>query len=121
MGRDHRQDAYQALRGVLQGLRDRLTVQEAADLSAQLPFLLRGVFYEAWNPAELLVTIRDRDEFMEYIQAHMGTTVTDIPPRKAFHAVARVLERHTTEGQLMDVEQMLPEELRSMFAKAMAA
>lgn len=37
-----RQVAYHALRGVLFALRDRLTVGEAANLSAQLPTFVRG-------------------------------------------------------------------------------
>lgn len=50
---DHRdrQHAYQALRGVLHALRDRLTIDEAAHLGAQLPMLVRGIFFEAWQPA----------------------------------------------------------------------
>ena len=46
LGTDDRQDAYRAVRGVLHTLRDRLPVEESAQLAAQLPTLLRGVFYE---------------------------------------------------------------------------
>jgi uncharacterized protein (DUF2267 family) len=31
---------------VLHALRDRLTVEEASDLAAQLPMLIRGLYYE---------------------------------------------------------------------------
>ncbi len=46
-----RQRCYNALRAVLFALRDRLTVEEAADLSAQLPMLIRGIFYEGYRPS----------------------------------------------------------------------
>ena len=49
-GRDHSR-AYQALRAVLQALRDRLTVEEVAALGAQLPLLVRGFYYEGWHPS----------------------------------------------------------------------
>jgi uncharacterized protein (DUF2267 family) len=39
-------DAYRALRAFLHPLRDHLPVHEAAQLSAQLPIFVRGVFYE---------------------------------------------------------------------------
>jgi uncharacterized protein (DUF2267 family) len=45
----HRHRAYQSLRAVLRGLRDRLTIDEAVQLGAQLPMLVRGI-YEAWDP-----------------------------------------------------------------------
>jgi len=41
---DHHR-AYHALRAVLHALRDRLTVDQAAALAAQLPMLVRGFYY----------------------------------------------------------------------------
>lgn len=41
-----RKQAYQALRATLQTLRDRMIVEEAAHLGAQLPMLIRGFYYE---------------------------------------------------------------------------
>jgi uncharacterized protein (DUF2267 family) len=43
---DDRQLAYRALRASLHALRDRLIVDEAAHLGAQLPLLVRGIYYE---------------------------------------------------------------------------
>jgi len=48
-GRDHlgdRPHAYNALRAVLHVLRDRLTPEQAVHLGAQLPTLVRGIYYE---------------------------------------------------------------------------
>jgi len=44
------QRAYSILRAVLHALRDRLTVEEAVKLGAQLPLLVRGFYYEGWRP-----------------------------------------------------------------------
>ena len=46
-----RHAAYHALCAVLHALRDRLTVDEAVALGAQLPMLVRGFYYEGWHPA----------------------------------------------------------------------
>ena len=46
-----RHAAYHALRSVLHVLRDRLSVDEAVALGAQLPMLVRGFYYEGWHPA----------------------------------------------------------------------
>ena len=52
LGIDNRAEAYRSLRAFLHLLRNRVTVDEAANFAAQLPLLLRGVFYEEWVPAK---------------------------------------------------------------------
>jgi uncharacterized protein (DUF2267 family) len=47
---EDRYKAYLGLRTTLHALRDRLTVEEAAQLAAQLPMLIRGLYYEGWDP-----------------------------------------------------------------------
>ena len=46
-------EAWSVLRAVLHQLRDRLTVQEAVQLAAQLPLIFRGVFYDGWQPGHV--------------------------------------------------------------------
>src|SRR3954468_20250061 len=45
------EDAWRLLKGYLQTLRDELTLDEAAQLAAQLPLVLRGAFYEGFDPS----------------------------------------------------------------------
>src|SRR5687767_3948670 len=52
LGYTDRQKAYHALREVLHALRDRLPVDAVAALGAQLPLLVRGVYYEGWHPGD---------------------------------------------------------------------
>ena len=48
---DRRNQSYTALRAVLHALRDRLTVEESAQFAAQLPMLIRGLYYGGWDPS----------------------------------------------------------------------
>ena len=64
---DDPQTAWKALRAVLHTLRDQLSVEEATDLSAQLPMLVRGLFFEGWNPARKTERIRTIEKFVELV------------------------------------------------------
>src|SRR5438045_5922213 len=66
-----RHEAYLALRAVLHALRDRLTVEEASHLSAQLPMLVRGIYFEGWRPSESPARISTQDEFVERVASYL--------------------------------------------------
>uniref|UniRef100_UPI003F9CFA71 DUF2267 domain-containing protein n=1 Tax=Mycobacterium sp. TaxID=1785 RepID=UPI003F9CFA71 len=48
---EDREFAYRVLRAWLHTLRDRLTVEASAHFAAQLPDLIRGIYYAGWNPS----------------------------------------------------------------------
>lgn len=101
--------SYAALRAVLHALRDRLTVQEAADLAAQLPLLVKGIFYDNWNPSGVPKKIH-KDEFLAEIRKSstfsLERSINDI-----IVVVAKVLRKHVSEGGLVDVLSVLPKDL----------
>lgn len=109
-----RQRAYHALRAVLHALRDRLTVEEATDLAAQLPMLIRGFYFEGWRPSGKPVPERTREQFLAHIQAafpdEIFTDAADVP-----RAVFKLLSRHITPGEIADVKANLPEPVRALW------
>jgi uncharacterized protein (DUF2267 family) len=90
LGTDDRQAAYRVLRASLHALRDRLPVNEAAQLAAQLPTLIRGIYYEDWVPG------------------------SETEASYAMAAVMRVIRRHVSAGEVEDVQAVLPAELRAV-------
>jgi uncharacterized protein (DUF2267 family) len=109
--------AYGALRAVLHGLRDRLTVDEAVQLGAQLPMLIRGLYYEGWCPRGK-PTKTHKAEFLETIRSHLAPD--RMHPEVVARAVLVVLARHVTAGEVRDVKANLSTELRDLWPSASA-
>jgi uncharacterized protein (DUF2267 family) len=105
-----REQSYSALRAVLHALRDRLTVQEAADLAAQLPMLVRGLFYEAWDPSRVPVKMH-KDEFLERIRRHLSFELPDDNIERCVRVVLGALGRFVTEGELEDIRAVMPRDI----------
>jgi uncharacterized protein (DUF2267 family) len=106
--------AYLALKATLHALRDRLTVAETAHLGAQLPMLIRGFYYEGWNPAGKPVKERHAEEFVAHVR-------DDLKKDEAMHAeqivrgVFRMLAKRVSEGEIEDIKHVLPPELRALW------
>ena len=106
-----RRVAWKVLSIVLHKLRDRLPVDLAAHLGAQLPLVVRGVYYDQFEPARLPVDCATPEEFAAEVGEWLADT-RPIDPDEAIAAVFGVLERHVTEGQLAKVRHALPRAIR---------
>lgn len=114
MGHGDKQVAYHGLRGVLFALRDRLPVEEAVDLSAQLPTLIRGVFFEGYRPSSTPETYRNREEFLSRVNEELQM-VNRTDPETATRAVLSVLSKKVSEGEIEDVQHLLPSSIRGLW------
>jgi uncharacterized protein (DUF2267 family) len=115
MGAADRRDAYHALRAVLHALRDRLPLKEIVQLAAQLPLLVRGIYYEGWTAADSPYPARTRDEFLGSVFVHAGGTNLDTVV--AVRAVFQVLAEHVSRGEIEDVRGSLPPAIRELWPR----
>ena len=115
LGSEDRAAAYRSLRAVLHTLRDRLTVDEAAQLAAQLPPLVRGIYYDGWNPSSTPQRYHEAREFLSRVRAE-ARLAGETEASYAVAAAVRVLRAHVSEGELDDVVAILPEPIRALFA-----
>jgi uncharacterized protein (DUF2267 family) len=97
--------AYTAMRAVLHTLRDRLTVDEAAHLGAQLPMLIRGLYYEGWRPSAVPIAQRSEHDFLMTVAHRLGNA--QINAEHACRAVFALLRNRISDGEIDDVRQML--------------
>ena len=113
LGTENKRLLYRALRSTLHALRDRLTVEEVAQLGAQLPMLLRGLYYEGWDPTGKPIRVRHKDEFLVPIAEALAND--DVDAEDAARAVFQVLANRITFGEMKDVKHILPESVRALW------
>lgn len=111
---EQEEDAYQALRAVLHVLRDRLSVEQAADLAAQMPLMISGVYYDGWRPAGKPVKIRSTEEFISMVAENLPESRRQDALRIT-KGVLRTVGKHVTKGEMDDVKSNMPESLRELF------
>jgi uncharacterized protein (DUF2267 family) len=109
--------AYHLLRSVLHTLRDFLSPEEMADLSAQLPVLVRGVYFEGWQPQEAPVWQRKKEDFVALVAKDFSQDFLD-DPDGAIAAVFRLLDRHVSKGEIVQVRNSMKKSLRHLWPGA---
>lgn len=70
---DHRH-AYSALRASLHALRDRLSPEDAVHFAAQLPMVVRGLFFEGWKMSRAPMSEDTIDAFCDHV-------AKELPPK----------------------------------------
>lgn len=106
-----RHAAWKVLSVVLHKLRDRLPVDLSAHLGSQLPLLVRGVYYDQYQPARQPSRCHGLEAFTEEVGEWL-TDATPIDPERAVRSVFGVLSRHLAAGQVAKVRANLPKSLR---------
>lgn len=114
IGGEDRHRAYLVLRATLHALRDQLGTHGAAHFSAQLPMLLRGIFYEGWRPSDGPLKQRHISDFLDAFRAHLpsGTVVND---EQAVRAVFSVIWEMIDPGEVEKILASFPKDLRDLW------
>jgi uncharacterized protein (DUF2267 family) len=116
-GTSDRRLAYRVLRAWLHTLRDRLSVEVAAHFAAQLPELLRGVFFDGWNPRQVPLKY-DRAGYVTRFAQEARIRDSDVP--KATRIVSVVALHHMSAGVVSEAFRMLPADLGQLLDPAVA-
>ena len=103
-------DAYRILRAYLHTIRDRLNVDENAQLAAQLPMVVRGIYFEGWSPRKGPEKLK-AEEFIEIFSARADLP-DEVVAEDALRSCTQLLRRHASEGETEDVLSTMPKDLR---------
>ncbi len=112
---ERRNQSYAALRAVLHALRDRLTVEESAQFAAQLPMLIRGLYYAGWDPSRVPQKMT-REEFLAAGSDRKFRYDVKGGMEQLIQTVMHSLRHHVTEGEWEDIKASVPKELTSVLA-----
>jgi uncharacterized protein (DUF2267 family) len=108
---DDREFAYGVLRAWLHTLRDRLSVEAAAHFAAQLPDLIRGMFYAGWDPASVPEKY-NAEAYLERFAGAANISVHDVG--KAAATTTAALRHHLPPPQMEKALDQLPREIRAL-------
>ncbi|WAX93040.1 DUF2267 domain-containing protein [Aminobacter sp. NyZ550] len=106
--------SHRLMRAVLQALRDWLSPEEAADLSSQLPEMIRGIYFEGWDPAKSPAVERDKRDFVLRISKSLNEQ-PEVDIEEGIAAVFRLLDRHLSHGEIIQVKNSMRKSLRHLW------
>ncbi len=113
LGTEDRRLAYRVTRSWMHTLRDRLPVPVAAHLAAQLPELLRGVFYDGWNPSKVPVRY-GRDEYLSRFARDAQIHHHEVADTGRI--VTAAMRKHLSAGAINEALGVLPADIRHLIA-----
>lgn len=107
-------DTLRLLRTTLHAIRDHLNVDETAQFSAQLPLLIRGMYFEGWVPKKAPVKSRSVVDFVDEIEKSVGDVI-DYRGQRDIRTVFDLLNARISRGEVEDVRSNLPEDIRALW------
>jgi uncharacterized protein (DUF2267 family) len=84
----------------------------AVHLGAQLPLLVRGLYYDQWHPSEQTLKERSAEQFLDHVSQRLGDIVNVGIDAQA---TLQVLNHRLDPHQVEKVRQALPENIRALW------
>jgi uncharacterized protein (DUF2267 family) len=114
LGWSSKRSALRLMRVTLRHVRDHLMVNEMAQVSAQLPIMIRGFFFEGWVPKRTLTKERNVDDFIGAITAQMDEA-EEYRGRDDIKCVFDLLNNRLSLGEVEDIRATLPTAIRDLW------
>ena len=111
--------AYRITRSVLHTVREVLSPEESCHLMAQLPFMLKAVYVDGWKIGPKR-RIHSMQEFLACLRDNSARPGVDFGnDEEAVQKVQRVLavlQRQVSTGEIADVIDQFPGELKELWS-----
>ncbi|MEX2353350.1 MAG: DUF2267 domain-containing protein [Gammaproteobacteria bacterium] len=116
LGVNDRRQAYSILRATLHAIRDRIGPRNAIHLGAQLPMLLRGLYYEGWIMDATPSKERHKQAFLDHVNHDAGNAL-GINTETAVRAVFEVIWDKIDPGEVAKIIELFPAEVRELWPR----
>ncbi len=104
-------NAYIALRGVLHSLRDSLSQEEAFYLGSKLPLIIRGIYYESYDPSGKPLRM-EKTVFLNRVHSYLNYEYFASSDR-IIRSVFTLFQEKLVNGD--SLKYLLPRELESLW------
>lgn len=116
--------AGRIIRSVLHSLRNRLTHEESFQLIAQLPMAMKGVYVDGWKFSKDFIRITHIEDFLEEVRKEDGGLAWfdfgDVAnTKRAVSAVFKALKYFVSDGEMHDIMDILPTELKKFIKESL--
>jgi len=118
LGTEDRHCAYAILRATLHALRDRIGPENAVHLGAQLPMLLRGLYYEGWHMSGTPTKERHEAQFIAHVHKMLHKMLRnqdEAEAKRGIRATLDVLSDRIDRGEAVKLAIMFPVEMRDLW------
>ena len=112
--------AGRILSATLHALRDIIPFAESLQLTAQLPMFLKAVYVNGWTTRRRPDKIKHMEDFIQLVRDHDGVAAVndfgyeDDLAEKYIQLTFMFLRKHISLGELEDVRDSLPKDLKHM-------
>ena len=106
---------FTGIKAVLHSLRDRIPLEEAAQLGSQFPVMLAGFYYQGWKPAATPTKERSVSAFVDKVRGNLPNGDYPVEIKALIEGVFAVLSKWVTEGEIVDVANMLPKDVQEFY------
>ena len=117
---DNRDKAGRILTSILHALRDIITPNESLQFIAQLPMFLKAVYVNGWNIRKDKPKVKKMADFIELVRKHDGPAAindfeySDEVAERYIDATFIYLRKYVSLGEMEDIRDGLPKDLKSM-------
>ncbi len=107
-----RNQTYKILRVILHGFRDRMTTEAVVNFSAQLPLILKGVYFESYNAANKPEKY-EKNTFLSNVQKEILYDV-DYSMPELVRAIVMTFTDNFSDESVNVLEKSLPNEYHDL-------